>query len=134
MIENIDVHFLQGVFGAELVDLMMYFVRNPIFLILFSVVQHSLIHELFSQFIDHLHFVEVDQCAIRSAAGDVADDISAYAGLHLYELLVEGNSEMGAWLAESGLQHSEFLIDTHVAFLNLMIACEECEHVGSNHY
>lgn len=85
---------------------MMDLVRYPKTLVLLRVVQHSLIHVLFFEFVDHLYLVEVDQCSVGGTAGNAGHHIGLDTHLHLDEFFVHGDSKVEAGLTEGGLQDS----------------------------
>lgn len=129
MVEDVDIDLLQRVLRAKLVDLMMYLIRDPKSLVLLSVVQYRLIDVLLLEFVDDLDLVEVNQCAVGSSAGYACYDVSLDANLHFDELFIHGDSEVKTGLAERRLEHSEFLVDSHVALLDFVEAAEQGEAV-----
>lgn len=103
---------------------MMQLVRNPKLLIIFRIVQHSIVDILFLQFVYNLNLVEIDHGPIGSTTRDICDHISLDADAHLDELLEERDAEVDAGLAEGFLQHTEILVDAHVALLYFVEAGE----------
>jgi hypothetical protein len=99
---------------------MVEFIGDPKLFIVLGVVEDCLVYVFLSEFVDDLNAVEIDQSAVGCAARNVFDQISLDADLHLDEILEEGNAEMEAGLTESRLQHSQSLVDAHVALLNLV--------------
>lgn len=107
-------------FRAELVDFVVQLVSNPKLLVVFSVVEDSVIDILFFEAIDDFYFVEINEGAVGCATRNVFDNISLYADLHFYEILKERYSEMKAGLTEPYLQNPQPLVDSHIALLYLV--------------
>lgn len=132
LVEYAYIDLLQGMLGAELIDLMMQLVGDPKLLVVLSIVEHCLVNCLLAQFVDHLHLVEVYQRAIGGAAGNVGDGVSLDADLHLDELFIEGNAEVETRLAESRLQYAQRLVDANITFFNLVEAAQHCDQVRAH--
>jgi hypothetical protein len=132
LVEDVDVDLLQGVLGAELVDLVVQLVSDPELLIILSVVEHSVVDELLLQLVHHLDLVEVNQRSVGRSAGDAGDHVGLDAHLHLDEFLVHRNAEVESGLAERRLQHAQPLVDAHVTLLHLVETAEQGQHVGQH--
>lgn len=70
-VEFVNVHFLQRMLAAELVNLVVNLVKNPYFVVLRSIVFDCLLGQRLFESIDHLDLLEEDRYAARSATGDV---------------------------------------------------------------
>jgi hypothetical protein len=60
-VENVDVDFLKGVLGAELIDLMVDFVGNPELFVVFCIIKDGLIDKLLFEFVDDFNSVKIDK-------------------------------------------------------------------------
>ncbi len=74
-LKKLYINLVESVFGAELVDLVVYLVIDPEVVIVGGVVLQCLINKLLSEPVDNLDPLEIDDHPPRSAAGYIGDDI-----------------------------------------------------------
>mmetsp|Transcript_8896 Transcript_8896/g.20960 ORF Transcript_8896/g.20960 Transcript_8896/m.20960 type:complete len:331 (+) Transcript_8896:65-1057(+) len=77
-----DVHLLEGVCRAELVDLVVDLVIDPRLVVVDRVVLDRLVHVLALQSVDHLDLVEGDHGAARGAAWDLGHLVRLQSDLY----------------------------------------------------
>ncbi len=88
-VENVDVDFLKGVLGAELIDLMVDFVGNPELFVVFCIIKDGLIDKLLFEFVDDFNSVKIDKGTVWSTAWDVVYSIGLNADFHFDEFFDE---------------------------------------------
>ena len=81
---------------AELIDLVVQFVSNPVRFVILCVVKNCIIDIFFLQAVHHFNFIEVYQGAVWCAARDVFYHICLDADFHLDEVLKKRNPKMKA--------------------------------------
>ena len=59
-VKNVNVDFLKGVLGAELIDLMVDFVGDPELFIVFCIIEDGLIDKLLFEFVDDFNSVKIE--------------------------------------------------------------------------
>lgn len=91
-------------FWAELIDFVVKFVSDPELLVVFGVVQDSLIHIIFFEFVHNFNFIEVDKCSVWCSAWNIRNYIGLDTDFHFDELFIERDSEMESWLSQSFLK------------------------------
>ncbi len=82
LIELVNVDFVQGVLGAELVDFMMNFVINPGLVIVYRVVLHRVPRQVFLKTIDDLDSFKMDNYTALCSTGNITNSICLHSDLH----------------------------------------------------
>ena len=111
-----------------MIDLMMNFVGDPKLLIVFCVIEDSLIDKLLSKFVHNFNSVKIDKSAVGSTTWNIIDGICLNGDFHFDEFFDERQLEVETWLSELFLQDSKLFVDANIAFFDLM---ESNEHSGS---
>ena len=115
-----DVNFIECMFGAELIYLVVYFIKYESLIIIKGVFFNRLDSVLFFQSIDDFYFVEIDYDSGGCPAGDIGDLIRLECDLNLRNLCQKWDHPIQARLRILFLFHTSHWINSDMSFFHYM--------------